>query len=108
MCIRDRGLYNNIVLSGGSTMFKDFGRRLQRDLKSIVNNRIAQSELLSGTKSTGVDVQVISHRRQRNAVWFGGSLLAQTAEFKSYCHTKQDYEEYGPEIVRNFSLFNMV
>lgn len=103
-----KGLYNNIVLSGGSTMFKDFGRRLQRDLKSIVNNRIAQSEQLSGTKSTGVDVQVISHRKQRNAVWFGGSLLAQTAEFKSYCHTKKDYEEYGPEIVRNFSLFNMV
>lgn len=103
-----KGLYNNIVLSGGSTMFKDFGRRLQRDLKSIVNNRIAQSELLSGTKSTGVDVSVISHRKQRNAVWFGGSLLAQTAEFKGYCHTKKDYEEYGPEIVRNFSLFNMV
>ncbi|AJV45006.1 ADE_G0029950.mRNA.1.CDS.1 [Saccharomyces cerevisiae] len=103
-----KGLYNNIVLSGGSTMFKDFGRRLQRDVKSIVNNRIAQSELLSGTKSTGVDVSVISHRKQRNAVWFGGSLLAQTAEFKGYCHTKKDYEEYGPEIVRNFSLFNMV
>ncbi|AMD21578.1 HFL278Wp [Eremothecium sinecaudum] len=103
-----KGLYNNIVLSGGSTMFKDFGRRLQRDLRSIVNNRIAQSELLSGTKSTGVDVQVISHRRQRNAVWFGGSLLAQTAEFKSHCHNKRDYEEYGPAIVRNFSLFNMV
>ncbi|KAL3230423.1 Actin-related protein 3 [Nakaseomyces bracarensis] len=103
-----KGLYNNIVLSGGSTMFKDFGRRLQRDMKSIVNNRIAQSEALSGTKSTGVDVQVISHRKQRNAVWFGGSLLAQTAEFKSYCHTKKDYDEYGPEIVRNFSLFNMV
>lgn len=103
-----KGLYNNVVLSGGSTMFKDFGRRLQRDLKSIVNDRIAQSELISGTKSTGVDVQVISHRRQRNAVWFGGSLLAQTTEFRSYCHTKQDYEEYGPEIVRNFSLFNML
>ncbi|GMM54894.1 actin-related protein 3 [Maudiozyma humilis] len=103
-----KALYHNIVLSGGSTMFKDFGRRLQRDLKSIVNNRIAQSEMLSGTKSTGVDVSVITHRKQRNAVWFGGSLLAQTAEFKSYCHTKQDYDEYGPEIVRNFSLFNMV
>ena len=25
-----RGLYKNIVLSGGSTMFKDFGRRLQQ------------------------------------------------------------------------------
>ena len=31
-----RGLYDNIVLSGGSTMFKDFGRRLQRDIKKRV------------------------------------------------------------------------
>lgn len=100
-------LYKNIVLSGGSTMFKDFGRRLQRDLKGLVNERIELSEKLSGVKSTGVDVQVISHKRQRNAVWFGGSLLAQTAEFKSYCYTKQDYDEYGPSIVRNFSLFSV-
>ena len=27
-----RGLYSNIVLSGGSTMFKDFGKRLQVSL----------------------------------------------------------------------------
>ncbi|KAK8440288.1 hypothetical protein B9J08_03387 [Candidozyma auris] len=100
-------LYKNIVLSGGSTMFKDFGRRLQRDIKALVNERIELSEKLSGVKSTGVDVQVISHKRQRNAVWFGGSLLAQTAEFKSYCYTKQDYDEYGPGIVRNFSLFSV-
>jgi actin-related protein 3 len=32
-----RELYNNVVLSGGTTMFPDFGRRLQRDLKRIVN-----------------------------------------------------------------------
>ncbi|CCH60867.1 hypothetical protein TBLA_0D03680 [Henningerozyma blattae CBS 6284] len=103
-----KGLYNNIVLSGGSTMFKDFSRRLQRDMKSIVNARISQNEKMTGVKSSGVDVQVISHRKQRNAVWFGGSLLAQTAEFRGYCHTKRDYEEIGPEIVRNFSLFNVM
>jgi len=34
-----RGLYKNIVLSGGSTMFKDFGRRLQRDVKKFVKIR---------------------------------------------------------------------
>ncbi|KAG7662856.1 ARP3 [[Candida] subhashii] len=98
-------LYKNIVLSGGSTMFKDFGKRLQRDLKSIVNERIGISERLSGVQSSGVDVSVISHKKQRYAVWFGGSLLAQTAKFKSYCYTKSDYDEYGPSIVRNFSLF---
>ena len=59
-------------------MFKDFGRRLQRDIKQIVDARIHKSEQLSGAKSGGLEVQVISHRKQRNAVWFGGSLLAQT------------------------------
>lgn len=102
-----KSLYKNIVLSGGSTMFKDFGRRLQRDIKTMVNERVESSERLSGAKSSGVQVQVISHKRQRNAVWFGGSLLAQTSEFKGYCHTKKDYEEYGPNIVRNFSLFSV-
>lgn len=34
----------NIVLSGGSTMFKDFHRRLQRDLKKIVDARIVASD----------------------------------------------------------------
>jgi actin-related protein 3 len=44
-----RGLYKNIVLSGGSTMFKDFGKRLQRDVKAIVDGRIAGSEERSGS-----------------------------------------------------------
>lgn len=35
-----RGLYRSVVLSGGSTMFKDFGRRLQRDIKRRVDDRI--------------------------------------------------------------------
>lgn len=35
-----RSLYKNIVLSGGTTMFKDFGRRLQRDIKCIVDTRM--------------------------------------------------------------------
>ena len=31
-----------------------------------------------GSQSTGLDVNVITHKRQRYAVWFGGSLLAST------------------------------
>ena len=67
-------------------MFKDFGRRLQRDIKQIVDARIHRSEQLSGAKSGGLGVQVISHRKQRNAVWFGGSLLAQTVISKPSQH----------------------
>lgn len=42
-----RPLYKNIVLSGGSTMFRDFGRRLQRDIKKTVDARLKLSESLS-------------------------------------------------------------
>jgi actin-related protein 3 len=42
----------NIVLSGGSTIFKDFQRRLQRDIKKLVDTRIAASESLSRKDAT--------------------------------------------------------
>jgi len=94
-----RGLYKNIVLSGGSTLYKDFGRRLQRDIKQLVDARIRASEVRSGgAKSGGLEVQVITHKRQRHGPWFGGSLLGQTPEFKSYCHTKAEVCIRGPLI----------
>lgn len=102
-----RGLYKNVVLSGGSTMFRDFGRRLQRDLKKMVEARLKMSEELSGgkLKPTPIDVQVITHHMQRYAVWFGGSMLASTPEFYQVCHTKADYDEYGPSICRHNPVF---
>lgn len=105
-----RGLYKNIVLSGGSTMFKDFGRRLQRDVKKAVDYRIKRSEELSGgrIKSVPLQVSVISHNMQRYAVWFGGSMLASTPEFYNVCHTKAQYDEYGPSIARHNAVFGVV
>ena len=79
-----RGLYKNIVLSGGTTMFKDFGRRLQRDIKRNVDNRmqlnIDRLRALTGNVAPppAIDVNVVSHPMQRYAVWFGGSMLAST------------------------------
>jgi actin-related protein 3 len=96
-----RGLYKNIVLSGGSTMYKDFGRRLQRDIKKHVTTRIkANMERIGtsktrNTKAPTLDVNVISHPMQRFAVWFGGSMLASTPEFYRVCHTKAQYDEEG-------------
>eukprot|EP00742_Colponemidia_sp_Colp-10_P000813 GILJ01000881.1.p1 GENE.GILJ01000881.1~~GILJ01000881.1.p1 ORF type:complete len:418 (-),score=42.93 GILJ01000881.1:101-1354(-) len=103
-----RGLYKNIVLSGGSTMFKDFGRRLQRDIKRLVDNRLKRSEELSNKKSTPIDVNVISHPMQRFAVWYGGSMLASMNEFYAVCHTKAQYEEIGPQIARHNPVFGAV
>ncbi|XP_027330684.1 actin-related protein 3-like isoform X2 [Abrus precatorius] len=102
-----RSLYKNVVLSGGSTMFKDFHRRLQRDLKKIVDARVLSNEArLNGEiKSQPVEVNVLSHPIQRFAVWFGGSVLASTPEFFTACHTKAEYEEYGASICRTNPVF---
>ncbi|KAJ2723259.1 Arp2/3 complex subunit, actin nucleation center [Coemansia sp. Benny D115] len=102
-----RGLYSNIVLSGGSTMFKDFRKRLGRDIKRIVDNRIRVSEELSGGRlqSKPIDVNVIAHKKQRHAVWFGGSIMATTEEFYKFSHSKAEYEEYGPGICRHNRVF---
>jgi hypothetical protein len=76
-------------------MFQHFGQRLKRDLKLLVDRRLEASAvsskstlkvcahirlifvaLITSWQSSGVEVDVISHKRQRYAVWFGGSLLA--------------------------------
>lgn len=68
-----RALYGNISLSGGTTMLKHFGSRIQRDLQRAVDAR---------TGSAGsVGVTVRSHPMQRAAVWFGGSLLGVSPGF---------------------------
>lgn len=106
-----RPLYKNIVLSGGSTMFRDFDRRLQRDIQRIVNARLKTSYSLSQGRlePKPIDVQVLSHHMQRYAVWFGGSMLATTSEFYStYCHTKAQYDEWGPSICRHNPVFGSI
>jgi len=100
-----RGLYKNIVLSGGSTMFKDFGKRLERDIKKFVNTRLDATKQLTGQEPKPIDVSVIQHQMQRYAVWFGGSMLASTPEFYQVCHTKAQYDEYGPSICRHNPVF---
>jgi actin-related protein 3 len=105
-----RALYGNIVLSGGSTLFKDFSKRLQRDLKSIVDIRldyvkgIKSESIINNTKS--IDVSVLSHSNQRHAVYTGGSFLASLDAFPSYCHSKAEYEEFGPNICRQSRVFS--
>lgn len=106
-----RNLYKNIVLSGGTTMFNNFGRRLQRDIKRNVDDRMARNlARLSAVNSAAsapppIDVNVINHQMQRYAVWFGGSMLASSSEFYRVCHTKAQYEEEGPRIARHSPVF---
>lgn len=105
-----RALYRNIVLSGGTTMFQHFDRRLQKDLRKIVDARAKEysKQLKDPTKEIKYEVNVVAHERQRYAVWYGGSIVGSSPEYQTTAHTKAEYEEYGPSICRRNAMFQSV
>ncbi|MCH8909045.1 MAG: actin family protein [Candidatus Heimdallarchaeota archaeon] len=78
-------LYNNIVLSGGSTMFPGLKERLHKELVSLVPD--------------GVDVKVVAPPERRYSVWIGGSILASLKTFGKMWVTKKEYADSGPKSV---------
>jgi len=104
-----RQLYSSIVLSGGSTLYKNFGKRLQMDVKKIVDTRIKAMVEASGGSLVPkpLDVSVLTHDLQRYAVWFGGSMLAGMPAFPTSLTTRAQYDEYGPSIMRRLSVVQM-
>jgi len=104
-----RPLYNYITLSGGSTMFKHFAKRLERDIKRKVTARYEFTQKKYPKMDIKkIDCNVITHPFQRFAVWFGGSMLSSQAEFLGSFHRKADYMEKGPRIARSNPVFNTV
>lgn len=102
-----RPLYNYITLSGGTTMFKHFTKRLERDIRRKATERFTKTqEKFPGMDIKKLDVNVITHPFQRFAVWFGGSMLASQPEFLGYFHTRAQYAEQGPRIARHNQAFN--
>jgi len=100
-----RVLYRNICLSGGSTMFKDFGRRLNRDIQRRTKARLEMYNKNTNLNVKEIEVNVITHRMQRFAVWFGGSMLSQLPQFGEMVITKEDYEEQGARVARHSRVF---
>jgi actin, other eukaryote len=86
-CVIDirKDLYNNIVLSGGSTMFKGLAERLKKEVSALAP---------SSTK-----VSVTAPPERKYSVWIGGSILASLSTFQQLWITKEEYNEYGPTIV---------
>lgn len=104
-----RPLYNYITLSGGTTMFKHFPKRLERDISRFVKARYDfQKKKYPDVNIKPIDVHVVTHPFQRFAVWFGGSMLASQPEFLGFFHTKAQYQEEGPRIARSNPVFNSV
>jgi actin-related protein 3 len=105
-------LYSNIVLAGGSTTFAGLAKRLQGDVQALVdaglkeNAEMVSKKLGRTVEAQKVPVNIVEHKRQQYAVWFGGAMLASSGSaFYTKCHSKQEYDECGPAIARKSAIF---
>ena len=82
-----RNLFSQIVLSGGSTMFKGFGDRLLNDIRG-------HSSAPKETK-----IRIAAPPERLFTTWMGGSILASLATFKSMWISRKDYLEHGSRLM---------
>jgi actin len=80
-----KDLYNNIVMSGGSTMFTGVAERMQKEVKLLAPDSMT--------------IKIIAPPERKYSVWIGGSILSSLSTFEEMWITKQEYDESGPSIV---------
>jgi actin beta/gamma 1 len=78
-------LYNNIVLSGGNTMYPGMPDRMQKELAALA--------------PATMKVKIIAPPERMYSVWIGGSILASLSTFQQMWIVKAEYDEAGPSIV---------
>jgi len=80
-----RDLYTNTVLSGGSTMFPNIDKRLNKEMTALA--------------PAAVKVKIVAPPERKYSVWIGGSILSSLSTFQEMWITKDEYDESGPQIV---------
>lgn len=78
-------LYQNIVLSGGSTLFKGFGDRLLSELKKGV--------------AKDMKIRIAAPQERLYSTWMGGSILASLDTFKKMWVSKREFDEEGQRAI---------
>ena len=99
-----RKLYSNIVMSGGSTQFKNFDKRLMKSLQVRVDDRLKKNAT-EDFKPKPINVCVTNNLAQKHVVWLGGSTLASSKDFGRIVHTREEYLEKGPTCCRYNAVF---
>lgn len=81
-----RTMFSNILISGGSSLFRGFPERCEKELKGLINGNSP--------------VKIVSNPKNRDTnVWLGGSIVASLSSFQQMWVTKADYEESGPTVI---------
>ncbi|XP_043189119.1 actin-1-like [Amphibalanus amphitrite] len=80
-----KDLYENIVLSGGSSMFNGLDERLQKDVQAMAPSTMK--------------VKVMADASRKFFVWIGGSVLASLSTFQQMWVSRAEYDDVGVDIV---------
>eukprot|EP01095_Lingulamoeba_sp_RSL-Kostka_P013378 TRINITY_DN552_c2_g1_i1.p1 TRINITY_DN552_c2_g1~~TRINITY_DN552_c2_g1_i1.p1 ORF type:complete len:385 (-),score=112.79 TRINITY_DN552_c2_g1_i1:101-1255(-) len=80
-------LYNNIILSGGNTMFPGLSERIHNELTAFA------------PPNTNINIIDPDPSNRSNYTWLGASLLSKEQKFLNMCISMEDYDEYGPTII---------
>lgn len=83
-----RDFYGNVILSGGTTMWKGFESRLKTEIEAMI--------------PSSVKVQIFAKPERKFAVWLGGSIVAELSQFKQMCLNKFDYDENPRQVHSRF------
>ena len=84
-------LFENIVLSGGSTSLSGFENRITKELV-----------LLEDPKTK---INVIQSEDPQFSAWRGGAILASSPNFYQMSVSRADYEEFGPSAINCLSVY---
>ncbi|RCH77558.1 NuA4 histone acetyltransferase subunit, partial [Rhizopus stolonifer] len=80
-------LFNNVIVTGGNTLFTGFTERLSNELPMMIPG--------AKVKVHGAGSQI----ERRSSSWLGGSILASLGTFHQLWISKKEYEEVGASIV---------
>jgi len=80
-----KDLYNNIVLSGGTTMFNGISERMTKELVNLA--------------PASMKIKVVAPAERKYSVWIGGSILSSLSTFHDMWVSKDEYSENGPSII---------
>jgi len=80
-----RDLFNNVILSGGSTMYNGMADRMTKEVIELC--------------PPNLKIKIHAPPERKYSVWIGGSILSSLSTFQALWVTKEEYEEHGPNIV---------
>jgi len=80
-----KDLYENVVMSGGSTMFEGIDKRLEKELTALAPSTM--------------QIKITAPPERKYSVFIGGSILSSLSTFETMWISKSEYDESGPTIV---------